>query len=709
MKLFKHPQVQEREIKTPQYEPNYQFTAQSLSSLLSASQAVNAVTDLEEALRLILFSARNLLQAHEGSVMLLDEEGFLRIVVSEGISPEVAQETRIAPGEGVSGKVFQSGQAMLIDVAPDQREFESFVHRDRPLRSAVSVPLKAVNRIVGVLNLNLTSGNRVFKEEDLRLAQLFGEQGAMAIHKGQLLDEARKRGVDLETLLEAGRGLMGVLELEPMLTRVLDASIKIATARAGFLSLLDEDAGRLSLGVYQGIARHDIRTVLSRAGFVDLFRPEAQTLIAIADNPVLHGLESHGDFAVALAMRAEARTKALLLLIGDEPGPDRLRLSETFAGQAGLAIRNSQLYQQVGDKEAQLASIVYSIENPVVVVDTDSRLVIANPAAEELFGFSADFQKGHQVAPLLREPELKALIQGETAGPLDVITGTTRPRTWKVKVSPVSMPDGTRGGRMLMMDDVTVERDTEKLKSDFVAVIGHELRTPLTLIKGFIRTLIRKGEAMSPDQRVEALTTADAQAERLRRLIEDLLYISRIEHSRPVLEVEEIDLVSVSEQLLKEFRAREPHREFALEAPDRAVLALDRTKTEQVLFHLLDNACKYSDETDPISVQMTEEPDRVVVAVVDKGMGILSEDLPRLFDRFHQVDLSSTREHGGTGVGLYICRALVDAHGGEIKAESAWGKGSTFRFWIPKGLSNVPQPGRPTRGSVPSSQGALGS
>src|SRR5687767_5554727 len=113
MKLFRHTtQVREPELKTQQQVPNFQLTVQSLSSLLSASQAVNSVTDLEEALRLILFSARNLLQAHEGSVMLLDEDGFLRIVVSEGISSEVTDETRIGPGEGVSGRVASSGQAM---------------------------------------------------------------------------------------------------------------------------------------------------------------------------------------------------------------------------------------------------------------------------------------------------------------------------------------------------------------------------------------------------------------------------------------------------------------------------------------------------------------------------------------------------------------------------------------------------------------------
>ena len=665
-----------------------QLTAKSLSALLSASQAVNSAGGLEEALRVVLYSARNLLEAHEGSVMLLDPDGYLRIVVSEGIAREVTEETRIGPGEGVSGRVVQSGQAVLIDARPTEREFESFVHRDRPLRSAVSVPLKALGLPVGVLNLNLTHGDRVFDANDLRLAQVFGEQAAMAIYKARLFDQTHKRGEDLEALLEVGRGLMGVLELEPLLTRVLDSAMRLANANAGFVSLMDEDAARLSLGVYQGIARHDIRTVLSRAGFVDLFRPDAESLMKIQDHPVLHGMEGHGDFAVALPMRAEGRTKALLLLVGNEPDPDRLRLCQTFAAQAGLAIRNSQLYQQVGDKEMQLASIVYSIENPVMVVDPDGLLVIANPAAEELFGFSADFQKGRPAGSLMSDKDLRALMHGELQGPVDVVAGTSELRAWKAKVSPISLPDGARPGRMLVMDDVTIERDMDKLKSDFVAVIGHELRTPLTLIKGFLRTLIRKGDELSSEQRLDALTTADAQAERLRRLIEDLLYVSRIETSRPVLEVDRVDLTALADKLLEEFRAREGEREFALEAPTQLPVSLDRSKTEQVLFHLLDNACKYSDEKAPVTVKLIDEPERVGVAVVDRGMGILSEDVPRLFDRFHQIDLTSTREHGGTGVGLYICKSLVEAHGGKISVESTWGKGSTFRFWVPKSLSH---------------------
>lgn len=663
----------------------------TLSALLAASQAVNSALNLPEALRVVLAGAKDLLRAEEGSVMLIGENQRLRIVAADGIPPDAVSTTSIGLGEGVSGKVAQSSLPMLINVEPGRRDFDSYVERDRPLRSALSLPLKAAGRTVGVLNLNLIHGDRTFTNEDLRVAQVFAEHAAMAIYKSRLLDEAQRRGEDLGLLTDAGRGLIGVLEMEPLLTRVLDGAIRLAPARAGFVCLLDEAAGQLSLGVYQGLARHDIRRVLREPGFVDLFKPDVPPVVEMTDRAVLAQLAAGEQSATVLPMRAEGRTKALLLLVGDAPGEDRLRLCQTFAAQAGLAIRNAQLYKQVGDKESELASIVFSIENPVVVVDSSGRLVVANPAAEELFGFSSAFQQGRPVAGVLGDPKLEALLTGEHDQVIEVVAGTPVPLIWKAKATAISTPDSGSGGRVLVMVDVTSEREMERLKADFVALVGHELRTPLTLIKGFVKTLLHRGDALTPEQRVEALATTEAHALRLERLIEDLLYVSRIETSRPPLFLQRGDLVETATALMAEFKGREPQRTFTLLAPASIPVMLDRTKVEHVIFHLVDNACKYSDKAAPVTLEVTQREGEVEVGVIDRGIGILSDDLKHVFERFRQVDSSSTRLHGGTGVGLYICKALVDAHGGRIWAESTWGKGSTFRFTIPKGLTPEPR------------------
>lgn len=664
--------------------------ADELPALLAASRAVNSSMGLEDVLLLVLRNARELLGAHEGSVMLLDSEDHLRIVAGDGIPDEVISTTHLALGEGVAGKVAQTGEPMLLDSPPDRREFSSFVEVGRPLLSAVSVPLQAADRIVGVLNLNIVEGTRRFSQEDLRLAQVFGEHAAMAIQKARLLQRANRRGEDLGQLLEASRELIGAIEVETLLTRVLDASGGLVGSRAGFIGILDERSERLVLGVYQGLARHEIREALGRQGFLELFSEDSEPR-DVEGLEALQGIASKEDRVLALSTRAEGKSRALLLLFSEDLDPHGADLCRAFFEQAGTAIRNAQLYRQVGDKESELASIIYSIENPVLVVDPGGRIVIANPAAEELFGFTADFSRGRPVGEVLEHPELEALVLGHAEGTAEVVLGSPVALTWKAKASPIRTPEGGQSGRILVLDDVSAERDAERMKTDFVAVIGHELRTPLTLIKGYLKTLLRLGDTLDNDKRIESLLTADAQAQKLERLIEDLLFVSHIETSRPPLHLEEVDLSLLSHDLIEEFRARESARDFWLEVPESYRVVCDRTKVEQTIFHLLDNACKYSDDDAEVSLQIVDRPEHVEVAVIDRGVGILSDDLRGLFERFHQVDSTSTREHGGTGVGLYICKRFVEAHGGRIWAQSAWGKGSTFRFTLPKNVTAVPR------------------
>lgn len=667
--------------------------------LLQASIAVNSVLGVEEALRVVLASARGLLGAHEGSVMLLGDDNFLRIVASEGIQPDIAAATRIRIGEGVSGRVAETGLPILLTGRANEAEFSAFVDKDRPPASALSIPLKASGRTLGVLNLNITSGSRRFNDEDLGISRVFAEQAAMSIHKAQLLEKAQRGEAEVSLLLELSRDLVGVLEMEPLLTRILEAATKLVPSQASFVCLLDEAESRLSLGVYRGIARHEIRDVLGRPAFAGLVRADGAVVVDMRKHEAFSSL-SQGERAVVLPMRDRSRTRGLLVLIDCSPDQWQLRLLNAFAAQVALIIRNAQLYRQVDEKESELSSIVHSMAQPVVVVDVSGHLVVANPAAEDLFGFSNDFVKNNHIRGLLGEPQLEALLTGEADGPVEVLAGRPVPRIWTARSSVIASPGMSFGGRILLMTDVTTERELENLKSDFVAVIGHELRTPLTAIKGYVRTLLRRGDRLTEETRRESLLTADSQVQRLERLIENLLYVSRISDS-DTLHLSDGDLVATVEKIVQEFRARESERTFTVEAPDSLTTAFDRDKIDQVLFHLLDNGCKYSAADAPVSVQIADGDKEVKVTVSDKGVGILSGDLPKVFERFHQVDLSSTRAHGGTGVGLYICKRFVEAQGGKIDVQSAWGKGSKFSFTIPKAEPTGSDPRRGMRGPVP--------
>jgi signal transduction histidine kinase len=236
-------------------------------------------------------------------------------------------------------------------------------------------------------------------------------------------------------------------------------------------------------------------------------------------------------------------------------------------------------------------------------------------------------------------------------------------------------PGGRDLGRILVLEDVTKERETDKIKNDFVSVIGHELRTPLTVVKGYVKMLAMKGAGIdeaSLDTCTKALTN---NTSRLERLIEDLLFVSSIESRRPSLDLQPVDVG----QVLDEFA----NGRVTVQRPRKNIpVQLDRTKFDQVMHHLLDNALKYTEGE--VVVTVVDQDDEVEIRVDDSGPGIYSGDVPQLFERFRQLDGSSTRAHGGTGLGLYICRRLVELQGGRIWCDSRLGVGSRFAFTVPK-------------------------
>jgi signal transduction histidine kinase len=240
-----------------------------------------------------------------------------------------------------------------------------------------------------------------------------------------------------------------------------------------------------------------------------------------------------------------------------------------------------------------------------------------------------------------------------------------------------------------VLEDVTAAAEMERLKADFVAVVGHELRTPLTVIKGYLHALVQRGEGMEPAVRARVLVEMQAQSRRLERLLEDLLLLSGLKAKGEVaLERADENLVALVDGVLDRFRGEQPARRFELRAPSSTVAAhVDRARLEQVLRHLIDNAVKFSPEERPVTVTLRETPEQLEIEVADRGEGMFSGDLPKLFDRFQQLDSSATRDRDGAGVGLHVAKVLVEAHQGTIAARSVLGKGSTFTVTVPRGFS----------------------
>ncbi|MFY9588809.1 MAG: HAMP domain-containing sensor histidine kinase [Actinomycetota bacterium] len=247
-----------------------------------------------------------------------------------------------------------------------------------------------------------------------------------------------------------------------------------------------------------------------------------------------------------------------------------------------------------------------------------------------------------------------------------------------------------------------LDRMTElhKAKDDFVATVSHELRTPLTSIQGFVQTMLRPDASFQPDEQREFLEVVDRQSRRLRAMIEDLLVVSRIEEHEPGPLPSLVSIQGLSRQVVADLEAKRRGHEVRFRfAEPLALVNTDEEMTYRILSNVIDNAFKYAPEGSLVVVSARSEGAGVRISVADQGDGIPDEMRGRIFDRFFQVDQSHTREFGGAGLGLYICRRLAEALRGRLWLEHSNAAGSVFTLWIPNlstetGLPSAPADGR---------------
>jgi len=256
----------------------------------------------------------------------------------------------------------------------------------------------------------------------------------------------------------------------------------------------------------------------------------------------------------------------------------------------------------------------------------------------------------------------------------------------KVPVAVSSAPIFDARGRVVggvdVIRDVSKEREIDEVKSALISTVSHELRTPLTLIHGFAELLVLRDMPVER-QRSSAVEILDA-SRRLARLIDDLLSVSRMESGRLVLDPRPLDLGTVVERILSPFRAMAATHTLRAKLPGSLpVVWGDPDKVEQILTNLVGNAIKYSPGGGEVLVTVEHDGDSVQVSVRDQGIGMSPRDMGQLFEKFYRVDRDEVRRAGGTGLGLYITKRLVEMHGGRLWAESWPGVGSVFSFTLP--------------------------
>src|SRR6266545_4566043 len=365
---------------------------------------------------------------------------------------------------------------------------------------------------------------------------------------------------------------------------------------------------------------------------------------------------------------------------------------ETLASQISVLIQNHRLFAQTF-QQAQLAEIVDHTSDGVFVISHDGRILSWNPAMERITGFTHAEVEGRVYEEVLGGPSpgrgnlvasFARIEPGEASDSLFVTKEGER-RWIRHTGTPIRDREGARKACVVVAHDVTTEVQTEQMKKDFVAMVSHELRSPLTPLKGFLASLLQGTAEDSPEARREYYRIMLRQADKLERLITDLLDVSQIDSGALLVDPSPIELTRLVAEQIAEIAAQHPRRSITFTQPDTPILVnADGFRIQQVLANLVSNAAKYSPPDASVEVSAYSVGGEGVVSVRDRGTGILLSDQNRVFDRFFRVENGSDRRTGGTGLGLYIARQLVEAMSGRLWLVSKPGEGSTFSFSVPR-------------------------
>jgi PAS domain S-box-containing protein len=359
-------------------------------------------------------------------------------------------------------------------------------------------------------------------------------------------------------------------------------------------------------------------------------------------------------------------------------------LLEGFATQIAARLRNHRVYGRTLER-ARLSEIVSHTSDGVFTVDPEGRITTWNPAMRALVGYAEEDAIGRRCEELLGLGLIAAFADEEGGnGRAGSTTATTKEGSTKelrLRTSTIRDDEGAPPARIVVVRDVGEEMKAEQIKRDFVSMISHELRSPLTPLRGFLASLVEGTVDDSAEKRHEYYRIMLRQAQRLERVVNDMLDASLIEAGGLVVDLQSVPLDHVLTRLVKEFREQHPDRPVVLgDLDEPAIVFADPFRVEQVVLNLLSNADKYTPASLPIDVTATTTEGSVTISVSDLGEGIAPEHQDVIFDRFYRVQDGPASGRPGTGLGLYIARTLVEAMSGRIWVESEVGAGTTFSF-----------------------------
>ncbi len=585
------------------------------------------------------------------------------------------------------------------------------VYQAQQLALQIAIPLIAMIGILSVISLivlrfglrMVTASLNTLAQEAGRIAQgkldqplkidSVDEVGQLRRAFEQMRISLKERLEELNRLLVVSQGVASSLEISEAVQPILEAALAAGASTARVVltpNVMGDQDGIAPIPLSFGAApsqnlysdldeqilaltRQQDRLVLS-----NLYRPR---LLNIAPGSL------HPESIMAVALKHESQYYGSLWIAYDRThifSEEEVRFIVTLGGQAALAAANARLFLSAEIGRQRLESILSSSPDAVLVIDQREQLLLANPAAWQVLGLTAeDSNRNLPVSQVIHEPELQGILRPTNPERQSIEITLAGGRIFLATASPV-LAEGQRVGRVCVMRDVTHFKELDALKSEFVSTVSHDLRSPLTLMRGYATMLEMVGPLNEQQNGYVGKITMGVES--MSRLVNNLLDLGRIK-SGVGLQIKSVNVQEVMEKVLSalQLQAAQKHIQLTSEIPEEHIPSVeaDQALLQQALQNLVENAIKFTRPEGKIHVRLRVQPVGILFEVIDNGTGISPVDQPRLFERFYRGVQQGTKETRGTGLGLAIVKSIAERHGGRVWAESQLGKGSTFYLAIP--------------------------
>ena len=503
-------------------------------------------------------------------------------------------------------------------------------------------------------------------------------------------------------LLEISRALTQELDLEKLLTRILKISIEMLAGQAGLIALKEQDGWRVvtAHGIAPAFLSY-LTPLLAEENVRELNVDELNRMLKELTYTASMGLLN----GTALPLAAHGQIIGVIFIFRNYPDlftkNDRVLL-QSFADQAAIAVFNARLYGQVSYEKQRLDALLDSAADGILILNADHTVERCNISFEKLFGEPRERVIGKNHEDIIKwagNPKGKTLEKAEADGwPLtptatlyvegDLERTLPPPLPVGVTYAPMLGEDGKLRNIVVSVRDITHFRTADEIKSTFISIVSHELRTPVALIKGYASTLARDDAKWDKTTVSDSLSVIEEEADRLSKMIDDLLDASRLEAGGLRLNRADVSLSTLSNRVVERFGTQSRNHSISANFPDNfPVILADEIRIEQVLANLVSNALKYAPGGE-IKISGQSRPEQIIICVSDEGPGIEANDLPHIFDRFYR-STTAVKHTKGAGLGLYLARAIVEAHGGRMWADAPTGAtkseaGAKICFSLPR-------------------------